>query len=136
VKEAAESHASTSDWPLLLIDYPNYEVLVVDDGSTDATAQIPPRFPGRLLSRDRLGVCRARNVGLGQAEGELVAHIDADALADPDWFTYLALTLEVPGRRPSAWRVRLGDTIRYNTSRAALSSHLNNSSATRWRTGC
>ena len=94
---------------------------MVDDGSTDATAQIFRRFPGRLLSRDRLGLSRARNVGLGQAEGELVAHVHADARADADWFTYLALALEVPGtaartpspqtthRWPSAWRVRLGD---------------------------
>ena len=40
-------------WSLTGLDYPNYKVLVVDDGSTDAAAQIPPRFPGRLLSRDR-----------------------------------------------------------------------------------
>jgi glycosyltransferase involved in cell wall biosynthesis len=78
------------------LDYPNYEVLVVVDGSTDATAKIPRGFPGRLLFRDRLGVSRARNVGLGQAEGEVGAHIDADARADPDWFTYRALALEVP----------------------------------------
>jgi GT2 family glycosyltransferase len=79
------------------LDYPNYEVLVVDDGSTDATAQIARRFPVRLISRDRLGLSGARNVGLEHAEGEFVAYIDADAKADPDWLTYLALALEVPG---------------------------------------
>src|SRR5829696_6171403 len=82
---------------LMELDYPDYEVLVVDDGSTDATAQIARRFPVRLLSRDHLGLSGARNVGLEQAEGEFVAYIDADAQADPDWLTYLALALEVPG---------------------------------------
>ena len=82
---------------LTKLDYPNYEVLVVDDGSTDATAQITRRFLVRLLSGDHLGLSGARNVGLEQAEGEIVAYIDADAQADADWLTYLALALEVPG---------------------------------------
>ena len=106
---------------LMELDYPNYDVLVVDDGSTDATAEIARRFPVRLLIRDRLGLSGARNEGLEQADGDIVAYIDADAWADPDWLTYLALALEVPGtagaggptrypqtirRLPSAWRVR------------------------------
>jgi glycosyltransferase involved in cell wall biosynthesis len=82
---------------LMELDYPNYEVLVVDDGSTDATAQIARRFPVRLLSGDRRGLSGARNVGLEHAQGEIVAYIDADAKADPDWLTYLALALEAPG---------------------------------------
>jgi glycosyltransferase involved in cell wall biosynthesis len=82
---------------LIELDYPDYEVLVVDDGSTDATARIARRFPVRLLSGPRRGLSGARNVGLEQAEGEIVAYIDADAKADPDWLTYLALALEAPG---------------------------------------
>jgi O-antigen biosynthesis protein len=84
-------------WSLTKLDYPGYEVLVVEDGSTDATAQIARRFPVRVLSIERLGLSGARNVGLEHAEGEIVAYIDADAQADPDWLTYLALALEVPG---------------------------------------
>lgn len=86
---------------------------MVDDGSTDATAQIPRRVPGRMLFKDRLGGSRARNVGLGQAEGELVAHIDADALADPDWFSptrrsRLRCRDGGPVRGASAWGTQLG----------------------------
>jgi GT2 family glycosyltransferase len=84
-------------WSLMELDYPDYEVLVVDDGSNDATAKIARRFPVRLLPRGRLGLSGARNVGLEEAEGEIIAYIDADAQADPDWLTYLALALEVPG---------------------------------------
>ena len=98
--------------------------LVEDDGFTDASAQITSRFQVRLLTRDRLGLSEARNMALEQAQGGFVAYIDADAQADPDWLTDLALALEVPGTAsaggrtpspqttrqwPSAWRVRQRD---------------------------
>jgi cellulose synthase/poly-beta-1,6-N-acetylglucosamine synthase-like glycosyltransferase len=78
------------------LTYPDYEVIVVDDGSTDATSEIACKFLVRLLCAGRLGLSGARNLGLEDAKGEIVAYIDSDAHADPDWLTYLILALEAP----------------------------------------
>jgi O-antigen biosynthesis protein len=72
--------------------YPDYEVIVVNDGSTDATEAIMNRFPFRNITTPNQGVGGARNVGLREATGEIVAYIDSDARADPDWLRYLATT--------------------------------------------
>ena len=73
------------------LDYPDYEVIVVDDGSTDATAAIAERFPGvRVISTPNRGLSHARNRGLEAASGEIIAYTDADARPEPDWLTWLA----------------------------------------------
>ena len=72
--------------------YPDYEVIVVDDGSTDETAAIARRYDCRLLQTENLGLANARNAGLEAATGEIVAYLDDDASPDPHWLTYLAAT--------------------------------------------
>ncbi len=74
------------------ITYPDYEVIVVDDGSTDATAGIARRYNCRLIQTENRGLASARNTGLEAATGEIVAYTDDDAYPDPDWLTYLAST--------------------------------------------
>jgi glycosyltransferase involved in cell wall biosynthesis len=70
--------------------YPSYEVIVVNDGSTDATREIALRYPEVvLIDQANLGLSVARNVGAAAATGEIVAYTDSDCVADPDWLTYL-----------------------------------------------
>jgi len=80
---------------LLQMDYPDYEVILVDDGSTDDTPRIAVEFPAvKTIRRGHLGLSAARNVGMRAARGEIVAYTDSDCVADKDWLYYLAGTLE------------------------------------------
>jgi GT2 family glycosyltransferase len=72
------------------IRYPNFEVIVVDDGSTDNTAAIAAQYDVRLVCTPNHGLSHARNIGWQSANGEIVAYIDDDAYPDPDWLDYLA----------------------------------------------
>ncbi|HXL07720.1 MAG TPA: glycosyltransferase [Gemmatimonadales bacterium] len=74
------------------LDYPDYEVIVVDDGSTDATGVIARQYDCRLIQTENQGLANARNTGLAAATGEIIAYLDDDAYPDPDWLTYLAAT--------------------------------------------
>lgn len=73
------------------LNYPAYEVILVDDGSTDQTSAIASRFPKiRYLRHEtNLGLSAARNTGIQAARGEIVAFTDSDCRADEDWLYYL-----------------------------------------------
>ncbi len=82
---------------LLKIDYPDYEIVLVDDGSTDRTPEIVERFrhePKFVPVRQKnMGLSYARNVGAHTATGAILAYTDGDCMADPDWLYYLVGTL-------------------------------------------
>jgi GT2 family glycosyltransferase len=75
---------------LAALDYPNYEVIVVDDGSTDGSAAIAQDYPVRLINQSNKGLSAARNAGLAASNGEIVAYIDDDAFPHRYWLRYLA----------------------------------------------
>src|SRR6185503_10024926 len=77
---------------LARVEYPDFEVIVVDDGSTDNVSEIASEYDVRLIRTENRGLSSARNTGLEAATGEIVAYIDDDAYPDPHWLNYLAHT--------------------------------------------
>jgi len=73
-----------------------YEVIVVDDGSTDDTAAVAARFPVRVLRQANRGPAAARNQGARAAQGDLLLFTDADCVPAPDWLAELAAPLADP----------------------------------------
>ncbi len=76
---------------LTRLNYPDYEVILVDDGSTDDTPKIAEQFSkvNCLRHEKNLGLSIARNTGIAAAAGEIIAFTDADCRADEDWLYYL-----------------------------------------------
>jgi glycosyltransferase involved in cell wall biosynthesis len=64
-------------------DYDRFEVVFVDDGSTDGTAEIAQSFPLRYLYQENRGLPAARNAGVALAGGDLIAFVDDDDLVPP-----------------------------------------------------
>lgn len=81
--------------------YRDYEIVVVDDGSTDDTATVAQRHGERIryLHQENRGLAGARNTGIRAASGELVALLDSDDTWLPD---YLLTMVMLANRHPEA----------------------------------
>lgn len=74
--------------------YDAYEIIVVENGSTDETISIAQRYPVRLLQSHQRGPAAARNLGIRHSHSEIIAFTDADCIAHPDWLAELVKPYE------------------------------------------
>lgn len=82
---------------LTKLEYHNHEVVVVDNASVGTeTAEIVAATPFRYVREDRPGLDWARNRGIAESRGEIIAYVDDDAVVDPNWLAAIVLTFEDP----------------------------------------
>ena len=84
---------------LLAINYPQLEIIVVNDGSQDGTAQIAARYAAEhecvsFINQPNGGVCRARNKGISHARGKYILPVDADDILLPGFVAWAVEQLE------------------------------------------
>jgi glycosyltransferase involved in cell wall biosynthesis len=85
------------------VDEGSYELLVVDNASTDSTREVVCGYSVRAsnlkyLSETALGLSHARNAGLAAAKGEYVAYLDDDAVADAGWLSQIPVAFAAGGQ--------------------------------------
>lgn len=73
--------------------YDDYEIIVVDNGSTDHTVDIVEKFPIKLITERRRGSYTARNTGAKAAKGDILAFMDSDQTVAPHWLDKLTKPL-------------------------------------------
>jgi cellulose synthase/poly-beta-1,6-N-acetylglucosamine synthase-like glycosyltransferase len=81
---------------LTQLDYPDYEVIIVNDGSRDKTREIVTRYPVRLIDQPNRGASAARDAGLRASSREIVAYVDSDVTVTRDWLRKIVQVFSDP----------------------------------------
>jgi GT2 family glycosyltransferase len=74
---------------LLNLNEPPSEIVVVDSSSADGTHELVKRYPLKFVNINERSMVKARNIGLQNAKGEIVAYVDDDVTVSKDWATYI-----------------------------------------------
>src|SRR2546421_8227865 len=83
---------------------PLLEVIVVDNNSSDRTAEIAGKYPFvRVVPETRQGIVFARNAGFNAARGDIIARIDADIVVPPGWLKHIQDFYSHSSHSHSAW---------------------------------
>jgi glycosyltransferase involved in cell wall biosynthesis len=87
VRNGADGIGQCLDALAMQRDAPPYELIVVDNGSTDGTADLVRRHPcgAQVVAEPRPGSYAARNAGIAVAAGRVIAFTDADCRPEPNW---------------------------------------------------
>lgn len=83
---------------IIVQSYKNLEIIVVDDGSIDKTAEIAQKYPVKLVSMDKnRGLSAARNRGMDEALGEYIHFLDGDDDVSPDYYKEMVAAITETG---------------------------------------
>lgn len=106
---------------LMLQTYKDFEVIVVDNGSTDETSEIARKYGARIIKLKTPGLALARQTGFKAAKGDIIVSTDADTIADQNWLMKIKKEFDkdqnlvgyggMPRLYSGPWTARLG--IRY-----------------------
>lgn len=73
--------------------FKDYELIVVDNNSTDGTAKIAKRHADKVLAEKRQGIAFARNTGAKKSKGSILAFLDSDCICSPNWLKAVASSI-------------------------------------------